>query len=282
MPPPQAPRPGRWPTFPGAARIAIRRHPTDTPLTPPRGLLGKGDFASAGASTPMSQTDTKTDPSPQADLPAPTACLVLADGQVFYGHGFGAPGLAVAELCFNTAMTGYQEIMTAPSYAGQIVTFTFPHIGNTGVTPEDDETATPVAEGMIVRWDPTDPSSWRAAGDLPDWLARNGRIGMGGDRHPPADPASSATRARPMSPCNTPRTAISTSRRCTPKRRVSRASKAPIWRPRCPARSPINGMRPAGPGRVATPTARASTRWSPSTTAPSATSCAASSMPDAR
>ena len=63
-----------------------------------------------------------------------TACLVLADGSIFYGYGFGAIGTTVAELCFNTAMTGYQEIMTDPSYAGQIVTFTFPHIGNTGVT----------------------------------------------------------------------------------------------------------------------------------------------------
>ncbi|MEM9793248.1 MAG: glutamine-hydrolyzing carbamoyl-phosphate synthase small subunit [Pseudomonadota bacterium] len=110
----------------------------------------------------------------------PTACLVLADGQIFYGHGFGARGLTVAELCFNTAMTGYQEIMTDPSYAGQIVTFTFPHIGNTGVTPEDDETADPVADGLVVRWDPTVPSNWRAIDGLDDWLARRGRIGIGG------------------------------------------------------------------------------------------------------
>ena len=110
----------------------------------------------------------------------PTACLALADGTVFYGQGFGAPGQVVAELVFNTAMTGYQEIMTDPSYASQVVTFTFPHIGNTGITPEDDEAPDPVASGIIVRWDPTDPSNWRAAGDLPDWMARRGRIGMGG------------------------------------------------------------------------------------------------------
>ncbi|KPQ07577.1 MAG: carbamoyl-phosphate synthase small subunit CarA [Rhodobacteraceae bacterium HLUCCA12] len=110
----------------------------------------------------------------------PTACLVLADGTIFYGRGFGATGETVAELCFNTAMTGYQEIMTDPSYAGQIVTFTFPHIGNTGVTPEDDETADPVAAGMVVKWDPTEPSNWRATGDLIDWLERRGRIGIGG------------------------------------------------------------------------------------------------------
>jgi carbamoyl-phosphate synthase small subunit len=114
-------------------------------------------------------------------MPAkPTACLALADGTLFYGRGFGATGMRVAELCFNTAMTGYQEIMTDPSYAGQIVTFTFPHIGNTGVTPEDDETADPVAEGMIVKWDPTEPSNWRATGHLEAWLEKTGRIGMGG------------------------------------------------------------------------------------------------------
>ena len=110
----------------------------------------------------------------------PTACLVLADGTIFYGRGFGATGETVAELCFNTAMTGYQEIMTDPSYAGQVVTFTFPHIGNTGVTPEDDETAEPVAAGMVVKWDPTEPSNWRATGELVEWLEKRGRIGIGG------------------------------------------------------------------------------------------------------
>ncbi len=110
----------------------------------------------------------------------PTACLALSDGTLFYGQGFGATGQKVAELCFNTAMTGYQEIMTDPSYAGQIVTFTFPHIGNTGVNPEDDETADPVAEGLVVKWDPTEPSNWRSAERLADWLARRGRVGIGG------------------------------------------------------------------------------------------------------
>ncbi|TMV91342.1 glutamine-hydrolyzing carbamoyl-phosphate synthase small subunit [Thioclava sp. BHET1] len=110
----------------------------------------------------------------------PTALIALADGQLFYGRGFGAPGETVAELVFNTAMTGYQEIMTDPSYAGQVVTFTFPHIGNTGVTPEDDETAEPVAAGMVVKWDPTESSNWRAAETLEDWLAKRGRIGVGG------------------------------------------------------------------------------------------------------
>jgi len=110
----------------------------------------------------------------------PTACLALADGTLFYGIGFGATGTTVAELCFNTAMTGYQEIMTDPSYAGQIVTFTFPHIGNVGVNPEDDETGDPVAAGMIVKWMPTQPSNWRAIQNLDSWLAARGRIALGG------------------------------------------------------------------------------------------------------
>jgi carbamoyl-phosphate synthase small subunit len=110
----------------------------------------------------------------------PTACLALADGTIFYGNGFGATGDTTAELCFNTAMTGYQEIMTDPSYAGQIVTFTFPHIGNTGVTPEDDETGDPVAAGMVVKWDPTEPSNWRSVQDLDAWMSARGRIAIGG------------------------------------------------------------------------------------------------------
>ncbi|EYD77769.1 Carbamoyl-phosphate synthase small chain [Rubellimicrobium mesophilum DSM 19309] len=112
--------------------------------------------------------------------PRPTACLALADGTVFYGKGFGATGLVTAELVFNTAMTGYQEIMTDPSYAGQVVTFTFPHIGNVGANPEDDEAADPVAEGLVVKWDPTEPSNWRAAESLAVWLQKRGRIGIGG------------------------------------------------------------------------------------------------------
>jgi len=110
----------------------------------------------------------------------PTACLALADGTVFYGNGFGATGMAVAELCFNTAMTGYQEIMTDPSYAGQIVTFTFPHIGNTGVNPDDDEARDPVAAGMVVKWDPSAPSNWRSTETLATWLKSRGRIAIGG------------------------------------------------------------------------------------------------------
>ena len=116
----------------------------------------------------------------QSTAPRPTACLALADGTLFYGRGFGATGETQAELCFNTAMTGYQEIMTDPSYAGQVVTFTFPHVGNVGVNPDDDETADPVAAGMVVKWDPTEPSNWRAAEHLTTWLEKRGRIAIGG------------------------------------------------------------------------------------------------------
>ncbi|QDY69109.1 glutamine-hydrolyzing carbamoyl-phosphate synthase small subunit [Qingshengfaniella alkalisoli] len=109
-----------------------------------------------------------------------TACLALADGTLFFGRGFGAEGEVTAELCFNTAMTGYQEIMTDPSYAGQVVTFTFPHVGNVGINPEDDESAEPIADGMVVKWDPTEPSNWRSAETLSDWLAKRGKIAIGG------------------------------------------------------------------------------------------------------
>ncbi len=110
----------------------------------------------------------------------PTGCIVLADGTVFPGAGFGASGHAVGEVCFNTSMTGYQEILTDPSYAGQIVTFTFPHIGNVGATPEDCEADMPAARGMVVKWRPSEQSNWRAAENLSQWMDRNGMIGVGG------------------------------------------------------------------------------------------------------
>ena len=115
-----------------------------------------------------------------APAPTFTAALALADGTVMRGIGFGHVGTAAAELCFNTAMTGYQEIMTDPSYAGQIVTFTFPHVGNVGTNLEDEETADPVAKGMVVKWDVTNPVNWRATQHLSDWLAKHGRVGIAG------------------------------------------------------------------------------------------------------
>jgi carbamoyl-phosphate synthase small subunit len=115
--------------------------------------------------------------------PAPngaTGVLVLASGAVVWGRGFGAEGDAVGELCFNTAMTGYQEVMTDPSYAGQIITFTFPHIGNVGTNPEDVEAINPHALGLVVRQDVTDPSNFRASQHFDQWLKQNGRIGLSG------------------------------------------------------------------------------------------------------
>ncbi len=110
----------------------------------------------------------------------PTALLILEDGTIFEGVGFGASCAQVGEVCFNTSMTGYQEIMTDPSYAGQIITFTFPHIGNTGTNTIDVETDRPAALGMITRITPTDPSSYRAMAHLSTWLAENGIPGIGG------------------------------------------------------------------------------------------------------
>ena len=110
----------------------------------------------------------------------PTACLALADGTLFYGSGFGATGETIAELCFNTSITGYQEILTDPSYASQIITFTFPHIGNVGANGEDAETQQPAAEGLIVKWDPTQPSNWRSLEHLSIWLKKYNLLAMGG------------------------------------------------------------------------------------------------------
>jgi carbamoyl-phosphate synthase small subunit len=115
--------------------------------------------------------------------PAPkgaTGVLVLADGTVIWGRGFGAEGSAVGEVCFNTAMTGYQEVMTDPSYASQIVTFTFPHIGNVGANYEDLEADNPWALGCVVRQDVTAPSNYRAVQGFDAWMRSNGRIGLSG------------------------------------------------------------------------------------------------------
>ena len=116
-------------------------------------------------------------------MPAPegaTGLLVLADGSLIWGRGFGAEGEAVGEVCFNTAMTGYQEVMTDPSYASQIVTFTFPHIGNVGANWEDVEADNPWALGCVVRQDVTEPSNFRAVQTFSAWMRANGRIGLCG------------------------------------------------------------------------------------------------------
>ena len=130
---------------------------------------------------PPVQGDSNTD---GWTISKPTALLALADGVILEGYGFGAVGVAVGEVCFNTAMTGYEGILTDPSYAGQIVTFTFPHIGNVGTNEEDIETvnlaATPGARGVIVRADVTDPSNFRATRRLDAWLQARGIIGLCG------------------------------------------------------------------------------------------------------
>ncbi len=108
------------------------------------------------------------------------AALVLADGTVFWGRGVGAPGRAVGEVCFNTSITGYQEILTDPSYAGQIITFTFPHIGNVGTNPEDIETTTPAARGLVIREPITGPANYRATQPLDAWLKSQGMTGICG------------------------------------------------------------------------------------------------------
>ena len=109
-----------------------------------------------------------------------TAALVLGDGTTFWGRGLGAAGETVGEVCFNTSITGYQEILTDPSYAGQIITFTFPHIGNVGTNDEDFETVHPAALGLVVRADVTAPSNWRAREHLDGWLKAQNLPGISG------------------------------------------------------------------------------------------------------
>jgi carbamoyl-phosphate synthase small subunit len=128
---------------------------------------------------------SETRPAPAAQMVSrggtvATGILVLADGTVLEGRGIGATGSAVGEVCFNTSMTGYQEILTDPSYAGQIITFTFPHIGNVGANNDDLETITPPARGLILAADITEPSSWRSTQPLNNWLRSNGLVGVAG------------------------------------------------------------------------------------------------------
>ena len=112
--------------------------------------------------------------------PGANAALVLADGTVIWGRGAGAVGRAVGEVCFNTAMTGYQEILTDPSYAGQIISFTFPHIGNVGTNPDDEEATTPAVRGCVLALDITAPANFRASQHLGAWLAGRGLAAVTG------------------------------------------------------------------------------------------------------
>ena len=132
-----------------------------------------------GPASPMRADDPDA-----GDVPlGATAALVLADGGVFWGLGFGAftaVPAPVGEVCFNTGMTGYQETLTDPSYAGQIITFTFPHIGNVGTNAEDIEAMTIAARGLVVKQDVTEPSNWRAVQHLDAWLRARGIAGVSG------------------------------------------------------------------------------------------------------
>ncbi|MEO7365298.1 MAG: glutamine-hydrolyzing carbamoyl-phosphate synthase small subunit [Sphingomicrobium sp.] len=119
-------------------------------------------------------------PVPASPPDGATGCVVFADGRVAWGKGFGAEGDAVGELCFNTAMTGYQEVMTDPSYAKQVIAFTFPHIGNVGANDEDVEAGEAHALGCLVREAVTGPSNYRAGEDFAGWMAKRGRIGISG------------------------------------------------------------------------------------------------------
>jgi carbamoyl-phosphate synthase small subunit len=139
-----------------------------------------------------------------------TGALVLTDGAVFWGRGIGATRASVGEVCFNTSLTGYQEIMTDPSYAGQIINFTFPHVGNVGANDEDTETTTTAARGCVLRADITDPSNWRAIQHLDTWLKSMDMVGIAGvdtrrlTRHiRDAGAPNGAIVHRPDSPINT-------------------------------------------------------------------------------
>ena len=120
-------------------------------------------------------------PGSQSEIPVTQAAiLVLEDGTVFEGESVGAPGLSVGEVVFNTAMTGYQEMLTDPSYARQMITLTYPHIGNTGMNDQDDEATKVWASGLIVRDVPRRPSNWRNQASLQDWLIQRGVVAISG------------------------------------------------------------------------------------------------------
>jgi carbamoyl-phosphate synthase small subunit len=174
--------PKHWPAILAATGLTL----ADLPGAPPGASHGD-PHAAPLAETPAPMAQTMPDALPDGDAGAQvpegaTACLVLGDGSVLWGRGFGAhsPDGAVGEVCFNTGMTGYQETLTDPSYAGQIITFTFPHIGNVGANPEDLEAATPAARGLVVKQDLTEPSNYRATRHLDDWLKSHGVPGIAG------------------------------------------------------------------------------------------------------
>ena len=212
---------------------------------------------------------------------------MLADGTVIAGQGLGATGSAVGEVCFNTAMTGYQEILTDPSYAGQIITFTFPHIGNVGTNREDTETSNLAmrsgVRGCVLRAEVTEPSNYRAGETLDQWLKARGIIAITG-----VDTRALTARIREKGMPNgviahEPSGRVR-SRQAEGRGQGLARSAGPGPRAGGDGRPELHlgrdalglgqGLRPAGGARVCT--------WSPSTTGSSATSCAASPRPAAR
>jgi len=163
--------------------------------------------------------------------PGATAALVLADGAVFWGTGFGAhtsTPAPVGEVCFNTGMTGYQETLTDPSYAGQLITFTFPHIGNVGANAEDIEATSIAARGLVVKQDITEPANWRATQHLDAWLPPGrGWKGWTSRRRSPAGRRMNGTRRVGRGPTATagrPRRSITSSRWITGRSATSCAA----------------------------------------------------------
>ena len=140
---------------------------------------------------------------------------MFADGRTVWGQGFGAEGEAVGELCFNTAMTGYQEVMTDPSYAKQVIAFTFPHIGNVGANDEDVEAGEAHALGCLVREVVTEPSNYRASQGFAEWMAQMGADRDRRRRHARADQAGARARGRRRSRSRIARTGSSISTRCS-------------------------------------------------------------------
>ncbi len=165
----------RWRERPGSATIRTRRITKAGPVP---------DRTSALFCNRISVKRRRDFGSPlgsQSEIPVTQAAiLVLEDGTVFEGESVGAPGLSVGEVVFNTAMTGYQEMLTDPSYARQMITLTYPHIGNTGTTEQDNEASQVWAAGLIVRDVPRRPSSWRNQRSLPDWLQQRGVVAIAG------------------------------------------------------------------------------------------------------
>lgn len=165
----------RWRERPGSATIRTRR------ITKAGPVLDRTSALFCNRISVKRRRDFGSPLGSQSEIPVTQAAiLVLEDGTVFEGESVGAPGLSVGEVVFNTAMTGYQEVLTDPSYARQMVTLTYPHIGNTGMTDQDNEASKVWSAGLIVRDVPRRPSNWRSQVSLQDWLIQRGVVAIAG------------------------------------------------------------------------------------------------------